>query len=138
LLLLSCNADDLRSDEESGNTQNLLSPSVIDRPLHREAPAIDLGTHAPDGILAARLWPGQHSPAHSRRISSDRRTRQSPRRITFRSSHISRYLHVGLNDTPYLNYLKPAVNGVNRGGGVPLSDEIVRAGINYRIDGVKW
>jgi opacity protein-like surface antigen len=48
------------------------------------------------------------------------------------------YLHVGLNDTPYLNYLNPAVNGVNRGGGVPLSDEIVRAGINYRIDREKW
>jgi opacity protein-like surface antigen len=48
------------------------------------------------------------------------------------------YLHVGLNNAPYLNFLNPAVNGVNRGGGVPLSDEIVRAGINYRIDGKKW
>ena len=43
------------------------------------------------------------------------------------------YLHVVLNDTPYLNNLNSAINGVNRGGGVPLSDEIVRAGINYRI-----
>jgi opacity protein-like surface antigen len=48
------------------------------------------------------------------------------------------YLHVGLNNAPYLNNLNPAVNGVNRGGGVPLSDEIVRAGINYRIDWEKW
>jgi hypothetical protein len=43
-----------------------------------------------------------------------------------------------LNNAPYLNNLNPAVNGVNRGGGVPLSDEIVRAGINYRIDWEKW
>jgi opacity protein-like surface antigen len=48
------------------------------------------------------------------------------------------YLHVGLNNAPYLNNLRAAVNGVNRGGGVPLSDEIVRAGINYRIDWEKW
>lgn len=48
------------------------------------------------------------------------------------------YLHVGLNDSPYLNFLSPAVNGVNRGGGVPLSDEVVRAGINYRIARENW
>jgi opacity protein-like surface antigen len=48
------------------------------------------------------------------------------------------YLHVGLNDAPYLNSLNPAVGGVNRGGGVPLSDEIVRVGINYRIGWEKW
>jgi opacity protein-like surface antigen len=44
------------------------------------------------------------------------------------------YLHVGLNNAPYLNDLNPSVTGVNRGGGVPLSNEIVRAGINHRID----
>jgi opacity protein-like surface antigen len=44
------------------------------------------------------------------------------------------YLHVGLNDASYLNYLDPAVNGVNRGGGVPLGQEIVRAGVNYRVE----
>jgi outer membrane immunogenic protein len=43
------------------------------------------------------------------------------------------YLHVGFNNAPYLNDLNRQVNGVNRGGGVPLSDEIVRAGVNYRI-----
>src|SRR5262249_20888381 len=43
------------------------------------------------------------------------------------------YLHVGLSDTPYLNNLDPNVQGVNRGGGVPLSNEIVRGGINYRF-----
>jgi outer membrane immunogenic protein len=48
------------------------------------------------------------------------------------------YLHVGLNNAPYLNNLNPAVSGVNRGGGVPLSDEIVRAGINYKIDWETW
>jgi opacity protein-like surface antigen len=48
------------------------------------------------------------------------------------------YLHVGFNNAPYLNNLNPAVNGVNRGGGVPLSDELVRAGVNYRIDWEKW
>ncbi len=48
------------------------------------------------------------------------------------------YLHVGFNNAPYLNNLNPAVNGVNRGGGVPLSDEMVRAGVNYRISWEKW
>jgi opacity protein-like surface antigen len=48
------------------------------------------------------------------------------------------YLHVGLNDAPYLNNLNSAVAGVNRGGGVPLSDEMVRAGVNYRIGWEKW
>jgi len=48
------------------------------------------------------------------------------------------YLHVGLNNAPYLTNLNPAVNGVNRGGGVPLSSDLVRAGINYRTDWGKW
>ncbi len=43
------------------------------------------------------------------------------------------YLHVGLSDTPYLNGLNPNVNGENRGGGVPLSNDVVRAGVNYRF-----
>jgi opacity protein-like surface antigen len=43
------------------------------------------------------------------------------------------YLHVDLNDTPYLNDLNPAVNGVNRGDGVPLSEEIIRVGVNYKF-----
>jgi len=48
------------------------------------------------------------------------------------------YLHVGLNNATYLNDLIPQVNGVNRGGGVTLGDEIVRAGVNYRTDWRKW
>jgi opacity protein-like surface antigen len=43
------------------------------------------------------------------------------------------YLHVGLNNAPYLNDLRPLVTGVNRGGGVTLSDDIVRGGINYKL-----
>jgi len=38
------------------------------------------------------------------------------------------YLHVGLNNAPYLNSITP-----NRGGGVPLSGDLVRGGINYRL-----
>jgi opacity protein-like surface antigen len=45
------------------------------------------------------------------------------------------YLHVGFNNTPYFT---PPVIGVNRGGGVALSDEIVRAGINYKFDKLVW
>ena len=48
------------------------------------------------------------------------------------------YLHVGFNNAPYLNFLNPAVDGVNRGGGVSLSDEIVRVGVNGRFDWEKW
>lgn len=43
------------------------------------------------------------------------------------------YLHVGLNDTPYFTP-PPSPNVANRGGGVPLSDEIVRLGINYKFN----
>jgi opacity protein-like surface antigen len=42
------------------------------------------------------------------------------------------YLHVGLTDTPYFT---PAPNNnVNRGGGVPLNQEIVRGGLSYRFN----
>jgi opacity protein-like surface antigen len=46
------------------------------------------------------------------------------------------YLHVGLNDAPY--FTQPGAGVVNRGGGVPLSDDIVRAGINYRLGWGNW
>jgi opacity protein-like surface antigen len=45
------------------------------------------------------------------------------------------YLHVGLNEA---SYLTPAIIGVNRAAGVPLSDEIVRAGINYKFYKFSW
>jgi opacity protein-like surface antigen len=48
------------------------------------------------------------------------------------------YLHVGLNNAPYLNNLNPAVNSVNRGGGVTLSEDWVRAGVNYRLGWGNW
>jgi len=42
------------------------------------------------------------------------------------------YLHVGLTDTPY--FTPPPANNVNRGGGVPLNQEIVRGGVSYRFN----
>jgi len=42
------------------------------------------------------------------------------------------YLHVGLTDTPY--FTPPPANNVNRGGGVPFNQEIVRGGLNYRFN----
>jgi opacity protein-like surface antigen len=41
------------------------------------------------------------------------------------------WLHVGLNDTPYFTP-PPAANVANRGGGVPLREDIVRGGIDYK------
>jgi opacity protein-like surface antigen len=42
------------------------------------------------------------------------------------------YLHVGLTDTSYFTPA-PAVATVNRGAGVPLNEDIVRGGINYKF-----
>jgi opacity protein-like surface antigen len=42
------------------------------------------------------------------------------------------YLHVGLTDTPYFTPA-PGAN-VNRGGGVPFNQEIVRGGVSYRFN----
>jgi outer membrane immunogenic protein len=42
------------------------------------------------------------------------------------------YLHVGLTDTSYFTPA-PALTTVNRGAGVPLSEDIVRGGINYKF-----
>jgi opacity protein-like surface antigen len=42
------------------------------------------------------------------------------------------YLHVGLTDTPY--FTPEPDNSRNRGGGVPLNQEIVRGGLNYRFN----
>ena len=43
------------------------------------------------------------------------------------------YLHVGLTDTPYFTP-PPAENFSNRGGGVPLNQEIVRGGVSYHFN----
>ena len=43
------------------------------------------------------------------------------------------YLHVGLTDTPYFTP-QPADDTRNRGGGVPLNQEIVRGGLSYRFN----
>jgi outer membrane immunogenic protein len=43
------------------------------------------------------------------------------------------YLHVGLTDTPYFTP-QPAGDTRNRGGGVPLNQEIVRGGVSYRFN----
>jgi opacity protein-like surface antigen len=43
------------------------------------------------------------------------------------------YLHVGLTDTPYFTP-EPAADTVNRGGGVPFNQEIVRGGLSYRLN----
>jgi opacity protein-like surface antigen len=43
------------------------------------------------------------------------------------------YLHVGLTDTSYFTP-PPADNISNRGGGVPLNQEIVRGGLSYRFN----
>ena len=43
------------------------------------------------------------------------------------------YLHVGLTDTPYFTP-QPAADTVNRGGGVPFNQEIVRGGVSYRFN----
>jgi outer membrane autotransporter protein len=43
------------------------------------------------------------------------------------------YLHVGLTDTPYFTP-QPAADTVNRGGGVPFNQEIVRGGLSYRFN----
>lgn len=43
------------------------------------------------------------------------------------------YLHVGLTDTPYFTPV-PRDDTVNRGGGVPLNQEIVRGGLSYRFN----
>ena len=43
------------------------------------------------------------------------------------------YLHVGLTDTPYFTPA-PGVNNPDRGGGVPLNQEIVRGGLSYRFN----
>src|SRR5262249_30805869 len=42
------------------------------------------------------------------------------------------YLHVGLTDTPY--FTPPPPENVNRAGGVPLNQEIVRGGLSYRFN----
>jgi outer membrane immunogenic protein len=43
------------------------------------------------------------------------------------------YLHVGLTDTPYFTPV-PRDDTVNRGGGVPLNQEIVPGGLSYRFN----
>jgi opacity protein-like surface antigen len=43
------------------------------------------------------------------------------------------YLHVGLTDTPYFTPV-PRDDTVNRAGGVPLNQEIVRGGVSYRFN----
>jgi len=43
------------------------------------------------------------------------------------------YLHIGLTDTPYFTP-PPAADTVNRGGGVPFNQEIVRGGLSYRLN----
>jgi opacity protein-like surface antigen len=43
------------------------------------------------------------------------------------------YLHVGLTDTPYFTP-QPAADTVNRGGGVPFNQEIVRGGLSYHLN----
>jgi outer membrane immunogenic protein len=42
------------------------------------------------------------------------------------------YLHVGLTDMPY--FTPPPPDNANRGGGVPLNQEIVRGGLSYRFN----
>jgi opacity protein-like surface antigen len=42
------------------------------------------------------------------------------------------YLHVGLTDTPY--FTPQPEDSRNRGGGVPLNQEIVRGGLSYRFN----
>jgi len=44
------------------------------------------------------------------------------------------YLHVGLTDTPYFTPPPDPDSGRNRGGGVPLNQEIVRGGLSYRFN----
>jgi opacity protein-like surface antigen len=43
------------------------------------------------------------------------------------------YLHVGQTDTPYFTP-PPAADTVNRAGGVPLNQDIVRGGVSYRFN----
>jgi opacity protein-like surface antigen len=44
------------------------------------------------------------------------------------------YLHVGLTDTPYFTPPSDPDSSRNRGGGVPLNQEIVRGGLSYRFN----
>jgi len=43
------------------------------------------------------------------------------------------YLYVGLENHPYFVSTPNIPNQTNRAGGVPLDNQIVRAGLNYRI-----
>jgi opacity protein-like surface antigen len=54
--------------------------------------------------------------------------------ITDKVSAKLEYLHVGLENHAYFVPTPNIPNVTNRAGGVPLDDEIVRVGINYKFD----
>jgi opacity protein-like surface antigen len=54
--------------------------------------------------------------------------------VTDKLSAKLEYLHIGLENQAYFVPTPNNPNVTNRAGGVPLNDEIVRAGINYKLD----